>query len=144
MTFKRQEETLINFIKDNYKKYLPSHIPEPEITTEFIDFDKFKGGFTLFIDFTRIDFSQSSYKDDCGDIEHLSAVVYLAHRNNPAEVLNELNLDAAFAFYKMIQENQSLGIAQNTVIEGIDFYKYTEGNKYLAVSEINLSLTIEV
>jgi hypothetical protein len=144
MNFKTQQETLINFIKDNYKNYLPSHISEPEITTEFLDFDKFKGNFTLFIDFSRIDFRQSNYEDDCRDIEHLSVVIYLVNRNNPSAVLNELNLDSTFAFYKMIQENLGLGIAQNTIIDGIDFYKYVEGQKYLVCSEINLSLDVEI
>jgi hypothetical protein len=44
----------------------------------------------------------------------------------------------------MIQENPSLGIAQNTTIEGIDFYKYVEGQKYLVCTEINLLLEIEI
>jgi hypothetical protein len=144
MNFKQQQETLINFIKDNYKKYLPSHIPEPEITTEFLDFDRFKANFTLFIDFTRIDFRQSNYKDDCGNIEHLSVVVYLVHRNNQSTILNELNMDASFAFYKMIEENASLWIAQNTTIDSIDFYKYVEGTKYLVCTEINLTLDVEI
>jgi hypothetical protein len=144
MTFKEQQDTLINFIKDNYKNYLPSHITEPEITTEFLDFDKFKNNFTLFIDFTKIGFPNSNYDDDCGDIENLSLTVYLVHRNNQSAILNELNLDTSFAFYKMIQENQSLGIAEKTNIESIDFYKYTEGNKYLVCTEINLILEVEV
>jgi hypothetical protein len=144
MTFKEQQDTLIDFIKDNYKNYLPSHIDEPEITQEFLDFDRFKNDFTIFIDFSKIGFPNSNYKDDCGDIENLSVVIYLVHRNNQSAILNELNLDASFAFYKMIQENPSLGIAQETMIESLDFYKYIEGQKYLVCTEINLSLNIEV
>jgi hypothetical protein len=144
MNFKQQQETLIHFIKDTYKHYIPSHINEPEITDEFLDFDKYKSNFTLFIDFTKIGFPNSNYEDDCGSIENLSLTIYLVHRNNTASVLNELNLDASFAFYKMIEENPSLGIAQKTAIEGIDFYKYVEGQKYLVCTEINLSLVIEI
>jgi hypothetical protein len=144
MNFKEQLTTLINFISNNYRNYLPSQISEPEITTEFLDFDKFKKDFTLFIDFSNIDFRQSKYNDDCGDIEHLSLVVYLVHRNNQSDILNERNLDSAYAFYTMIRKNIRLGIAQNTTIESIDFYNYVEGNKYLVCTEINLSLDIEV
>jgi hypothetical protein len=144
MTFKQQQEILINFIKDNYKDYLPAHIKEPEITTEFLDFDKYKGNFTLFIDFSQINFKENNYEDDCGNIENLSATIYLVHRNNQSAVLNELNLDASFAFYKMIDENPSLGIAQDTTINSIDFYKYVEGQKYLVCTEINLLLDIEI
>jgi hypothetical protein len=144
MNFKEQQEKIITFISDNYKNYLPLTFPESEITTEFLDFDKFKGNFTIFIDFAKIDFRQSNYEDDCGDIEHLSLVIYLVHRNNKSEVLQENNLDSAYAFYKMIKENPGLGIAQNTTIDGIDFYKYVEGTKYLVCTEINLSLDVEI
>jgi hypothetical protein len=144
MNFKDQQNALINFITNDYKKYLPPCISEPEITVEFLDFDKFKSDFTLFIDFSKIDFRQSAYEDDCGDMEHLSVIIFLVHRNNQASVLNENNLDSAYAFYEMTKENQGLGIAQNTVIESIDFYKYVEGTKYLVCTEINLSLDIEI
>jgi hypothetical protein len=143
MNFREQQEKLIQFISDNYKNYLPA-LTEPEITTEFLDFDKFKAGFTVFVDFSRIDFRQSAYQDDCGDMEHVSVTVYLVHRNNQASVLNERNMDSAYAFYEMIRDTPGLGIAQNTVIDGIDFFKYVEGTKYLVCSEINLSLDIEI
>jgi hypothetical protein len=144
MTFKEQREKIIQFITGKYKDYLPAHIPVPEITTEFLDFDRFKGNFTLFIDFSRIDFRQSAYKDDCGDMEHLSLVIYLVHRNNQAAVLNENNLDSAWAFYGMVKDNPGLGAAQNTVIDGMEFYNYVEGTKYLVCSEVTLSLDIEI
>jgi hypothetical protein len=142
--FKTQQKIIIEFIEKNFINYLPDEFKIFELTTDFLDFDKHKGNCTLFIDFTKIGFPNSNYKDDCGNIENLSVTVYLVHRNNTAPVLNELNLDASFAFYKMIQENPSLGIAQNTTIEGIDFYKYVEGQKYLVCTEINLLLEIEI
>jgi hypothetical protein len=140
MTFRIQQETIINFVKNNYKKYLPAHISEPEITTEFLDFDKFKKDFTLFFDFARIDFRQSTYEDDCEDIEHLELTIYLVHRNNASEALRNNSLDSAYSFYKMIKDEPSLGVAEKTAIESIDFYNYAEGNKFLVVSEISLSL----
>jgi hypothetical protein len=144
VTFKEQREKIIQFITANYKDYLPPGIPEPEITAEFLDFDKFKGDFTMFVDFARIDFRPSAYRDDCGDMEHLSVTVYLVHRNASAPVLNDRNLDAADAFYRMVRERPDLGIAQNTAIEGIDFFNYVEGTKYLVCSEITLALTVEL
>jgi hypothetical protein len=144
MTFKDQQEKIIGFISDNYKKYLPVAINEPEITTEALDFDKFKGDFTLFVDFSKIGFTQSNYKDDCGDMEQLSLIVYLVHRNNKSSVLNDNNLNSAYSFYEMLKENQSLGIAQNTTIDSIDFYKYIEGTKYNVCTEIDMLLSIEI
>jgi hypothetical protein len=144
MNFKDQQNAIINFISNNYKTYLPPQISEPEITTEFLDFDRFKNDFTLFIDFAQIDFRQSNYQDDCGVIEHLSLVIYLAHRNNQSKVLQDNNLTSAYAFYEMLIKNSRLGVAQSTTINSIDFYNWVEGNKYLVISEINLSLDIEI
>jgi hypothetical protein len=144
MNFKAQLDTVIDFITNNYKNYLPSQISEPEITTDFLDFDRFKKDFTVFIDFSKIDFRQSNYDDDCGDIEHLSITIFLVHRNNKSEVLQSNNLLSAFAFYQMIRENIGLGIAQRTTIESLDFFNYAEGTKFLVVTEINLSLDVEI
>lgn len=140
LSFREQQEKIIEFITNNYNNYLPSHLINPAYTKEFLDFDKFKGNFTVFIDFARIDFRQSSYRDDCGDIEHLALTVYLVHRNNASDILQANNLDSAYGFYKMLRDNPRLAIAENTVIESIDFYNWAEGNKFLVVSEISLSL----
>jgi hypothetical protein len=144
MNFKEQQQSIIDCITTNYSTYLPPGITAPEITTEFLDFDRFKNDFTVFIDFARIDFRQSEYDDDCGDIEHLALVIYLVHRNNQSEVLQAKNLESAFAFYKMIKENSGLGVAQDTAIDSIDFYNWVEGTRYLVVTEMNLSLSIEI
>jgi hypothetical protein len=144
MNFREQQENIIKFITDNYVKYLPETIKGPEITTDFLDFDRYKGNFTLFIDFARIDFRQNKYDDDCGDIEHLALTVYLVHRNDKSTVLQNNNLDSAYAFYEMIKNKSVLGTVQDTVIESMDFYNYAEGTKYLVVTEINVSLSIEI
>jgi hypothetical protein len=141
MNFKEQQEAVIQFIADNYTKY---YLEQPEIINDFLDFDRYKKDFSLFIDFSRIDFRNSSYEDDCGDIEHLLITIYLVRRNDtPSKIQADL-LDASFALYKMIHENTSLGVAQSTSIDSIDFYRYVEGTKYLVCSEFTLSLDIEL
>jgi hypothetical protein len=144
MNFREQQNTLINFTADNYKNYLPANIAPPEIVNDVLDFDKFKNDFSLFIDFSRIDFRQSSYDDDCGDIEHLSLTFYLVRRNNTPDVLNADILDAAYSLYQMIKNQNSLGIAQNTTIESIDLFRYVEGNKYLVCAEFTINMEIEL
>jgi hypothetical protein len=144
MNFKEQQDTLIQFISGNYDAFLPGHIPAPEITTEFLDFDKFKGDFTLFVDFERIDFREGRYADDCGDSEHLAVTVYLVRRNNTHAVLQADILDAAWAFYKLVKNKPGMDIAVNTVIGGINFYNYVEGTRYLVCSEITLEMEIEL
>jgi hypothetical protein len=111
---------------------------------DFLDFDKYKKDFTLFVDFSRIDFRTSSYDDDCGDIERLLVTIYLVRRNDtPSRIQADL-LDASWALYQMIRDKPSLGIAQNTSIDSIDFYRYVEGTKYLVCSEFTLSLDVEI
>jgi hypothetical protein len=142
MTFREQQEKIFDFIKDNYNNYLPSHLINPAYTKEFLDFDKYKGNFTVFIDFAKIDFPNSNYSDDCEDIEHLNLTVYLVHRNNQNEILQSNNLDSAYSFYKMIKEKPDLVFVKEIAIESIDFYNWVEGQRYLVVSEITLSLQI--
>jgi hypothetical protein len=139
-SFRIQQEKIVEYIENNYANYLPNDLKQFELTLEFLDFDKYKKDFTLFIDFARIDFRQSNYKDDCEDIEHLAVTIYLVHRNNKSEILQANNLDSAYAFYEMIKDKPSLGVSENTTIESIDFYNWAEGNKFLVVSEISLSL----
>jgi hypothetical protein len=142
MTFREQQEAIIAFIKNNYNNYLPSHLHNPTYTKDFLDFDKFKDNFTVFIDFSQIDFRQSNYNDDCEDTEHLSLTVYLVHRNNQSEILQSNNLDSAYSFYKMIKDKLNLIFVNEITIDSIDFFNWAEGNKYLVVSKIELSLQV--
>jgi hypothetical protein len=144
MTFREQQEKLVEFLKENYTGYLPAHINNPLFTTEFLDFDKFKGDFTVFIDFSRLDFRQSAFRDDCADVEHLSVNIYLLRRNNTAEILKTDILDAAFSLYRLIREKTDMGISLNTVIESIDFNDYIEGTKNLVCAEFALSMEVEI
>jgi hypothetical protein len=141
MTFKEQQLTIIEYIKDNYKNYIS--IPEPIYTVDFLDFDKFKGNFTFFIDFNRINFPSSQYEDDCKNVEQLALTVYLVFRNNINEVLKENCLDASWAFYKMINDLRIKTI-NDFSIESFDFYDYVEGNKCLVISEISCMINIDI
>jgi hypothetical protein len=141
MNFKTQQTEIINYFKTNYKKYIS--IPEPIYTEEFLDFDRFKGDFTFFIDFNRITFPSSQYEDDCKNVEQLGLTVYLVFRNNTSEVLKENVLEASWAFYKMINELYIKTVNEFS-IESIDFYDYVEGNKNLKISEITCLLNLDI
>jgi hypothetical protein len=141
MNFKEQQIKIIDYIKANYKNYIS--IPEPIYTIEFIDFDKFKGDFTFFIDFNRINFPSSQYEDDCKNVEQLALTVYLAFRNAQSNVLKENCLDASWAFYKMIGDLR-INTINDFSIESIDFYDWVEGSKCLVISEISCVLNIDI
>jgi hypothetical protein len=140
--FKTQQEKILEFIEKNYIEYLPDRVNIFELTLDFLDFDKHKSNFTVFVNFSRIDFPNSDYEDDCEDVERLSVKVFLLHRNNTSEKLKEDNLDAAYAFYKMIKDKNDLMFVKEITIESIDFYNWVEGTKFLIVSEISLTLQI--
>jgi hypothetical protein len=142
MTFKKQISTIKNYIETNYKKYIPETV-KPTYTFDFLDFDKYKGDFTFFIDFNRITFPSSSYKDDCENNEQLALTVYLVFRNNTSEILKENCLDASWAFYEMVKDFK-IATINNCTIESLDFYDYVEGNKYLVVSEINCIINLNI
>jgi hypothetical protein len=143
MNFKEQISAIKNYIRSNYKNYLPGQITEPVYTQEFLDFDKYKGDFTLFFDANRITFPVTSYTDDCEDPEQMALTIYLVFRNNTSEVLKDNLLEASWAFYKMAKDFRLETINAFT-IEGIDFYDYAEGSKYLAVSEINCVINLNI
>jgi hypothetical protein len=96
--FKTQQKIIIEFIEKNFINYLPDEFKIFELTTDFLDFDKHKGSCILFIDFTKIGFPNSNYKDDCGNIENLSVTVYLVHRNNTAFVIKRVKFGCIFCF----------------------------------------------
>jgi hypothetical protein len=123
MNFKEQQTKIIDYIKANYKKYIT--ISEPIYTTEFLDFDKFKGNFTFFIDFNQIKFPSSQYEDDCKNVEQLALTVYLVFRNAQSDVLKENCLDASWSFYKMIGDLQ-IETINDFSIESIDLYDYVD------------------
>jgi hypothetical protein len=142
LNFREQQRLIFDAIKDNYNTYLPAHLKQFETTSDMLDFDKFKNDFTVFIDFSQINFRQSDYEDDCEDIEHLNLKVFLVHRNNQNEILQSNNLDSAYGFYRMMRDKPGLVFAKEIMIESIDFYNWVEGQRYLVVSEIALSLQI--
>jgi mRNA-degrading endonuclease YafQ of YafQ-DinJ toxin-antitoxin module len=142
ISFRKQQEKIIKFITDNYNDFLPPHLQNPQITTAFLDFDKYKNDFTVFVDFAEINFEQSDFRDDCEDTNYLNIIIYLVHRNNTSEILQENNLDSAYAFYRMIRKKPDLLTIYDIKINSIDFYNYVEASKYLVVTEINISLQI--
>jgi hypothetical protein len=141
MTFLEQQNAIIDFIKTNYVNYLPNSFPIPTVTTDFLDFDKYKGDFTVFLDFSKINF-QSRFGDDCEDSNTTTVSIFLINRNNTSIILNENNSNATYSFYQMIKANPSLGIANSITFGDIEFYKYVEGTQYLVCAEITITVDI--
>jgi hypothetical protein len=140
--FLEQQEKLELFIKDNYQKYLDKYgIKSFEVTTDFLDFDRYKNDFTLFIDFSKVNFSSD---DDCYDTEKLSVNFFLVVRNDTSKNIKTKLLDSSSALYTMIKENNSLGMFYKTIINEIQFYNYAEGSKYIMIADFDIALELEV
>ena len=144
-SFFEQQETIEKYIKDNYKKFLSEYnINEPVVSTDFLDFDKYKNDFTLFIEYSRIEFPITQYSDDCEHIQKLHLKIFLVFRNDTSANLQKKLSDSAFAFYKMFRSGKRFNISEDTILTGINFYNYAEGNKYIAASEIGFTMEINL
>jgi hypothetical protein len=143
MTFKQQQDIIIQYILDNYSNYLPDNLKQFEITCAFLDLDRFKKSFTVFLDFNKVSFPDTRYEDDCKNVEQLLLTIYLVHRNAQSEVLKENCLDSSWAFYKMIGELKIKTINEFN-IDSLEFFDYAEGNKFLVVSEISCVINLDI
>jgi len=145
INFKKQQ----NIIKDYIEKYYMEHLEiflnsdMPYITTEYLDFDKFKKNFVCYIEFDNSNFPDNKFNDDCGKTQNTIINIYLAHRNNTPENLNTLMLDTTSSFVNMIYENEIENVF-NQKINNIEFFKYIEGANNIFCSKIILNLTFEV
>ncbi|MCL2218235.1 MAG: hypothetical protein FWB91_14625 [Defluviitaleaceae bacterium] len=141
--FRKKLDTVKDFVETNYHKYLEAFDVKkaPFITCEFLDFDKFKNDFTLFIDFDRISLSEDRYEDDCVHIARVSCDVYLVFRNAAVETLRANMMDATSALYEMFR-CERIDIAHNINIDGVGFFHYVEGNKNLVSSKTPVTLDI--
>jgi len=133
MNLNKEQEQFINLIEDNYNNYCDLKY---QVTTEFLDLDKFKSDFTIFVSFDNLNFI-SKYDDDCTDYGKLNISCYLVLRNDKSENLNSKLLFSTDAFFEMLKNN-------NIEINSIDFYNYASGTKYIVASEFALIQNIEL
>jgi len=133
---------IIKYINSNYEKYLTAYgIGKPQITTDFIDLDKYKNNFTLFIDFNKINFNQTKFTDDCSRSMQFQISIYLVFRNNTSEKLKEIMLNGASAFYTLMN---NADISQEVTITELNNYNIVEGSKFIVISEFTLNIGVEV
>jgi len=141
MDFKDKFDAIKIFIEESYPAYLETfNIELPFITDEHIDFDAFKHGFCLFIDFNTVTFT-SNYEDDCVSIAKVSADIYLVFRNKPTNILNEKLMNASSALYRLFR-NERINIAHGITVQDVNFFRYVEGNKNLVASKFSIEFDI--
>ena len=128
MNLQNEQEKFLKLIENDF-------IDKPEITVEFLDLDKFKNDFTLFIDFSNLSFNDKELNDDCQEYGTLNVQCYLVLRNDIPKNLNNKLLIHTDNFYHFLKEN-------DIKIEGIDFYNFASGTKYIVASEFSLKLNV--
>jgi hypothetical protein len=144
MNLKEIQDTFKDFIENNYEKYLQEYeIKKPVITTDFLDFDKYKYDFTCFVDFNRFLFNNSRYKDDCSASMQFYISIYLVFRNNTSENIKNKMLNATSAFYELIEYNNIKKIQDKHITE-IQNFNIVEGTKYISVSEVSINIEVEI
>jgi hypothetical protein len=137
-----QQEKIKEYIENNYGDYLDVYsLSLPQITTDILDFDKYKSSFTLFLDFNRINFEDS---DDCGEMEKLNITIFLVVRNDTIDNLRKKLLNATSAFIDMRESDKSFGTAMRSKINNIEFYNFAAtGTQYINIASFDISLDIE-
>jgi len=139
--FKNKLDSIKDFMEKTYPKYLETFdLEAPFVTTEFLDFDRFKNSFCLFIEYDRVSFT-SPYADDCKGIARIFCDVFLAFRNDTIANLDEKLLNASSAFYEMFRDER-IDIADGITIQETNFFKYVEGNKHLVASKFSMEFDI--
>lgn len=144
MDFLKTQNFVMDYIRDNYGGYLSEfNIEPPFITSEFIDFDRFKKKFVCFVDFESSTFSVADrYNDDCSKTEKSTINIFLAFREDTPTNLNDRMLNATTAFYNMNKEKRISNIISSN-INRVDFFKYIEGNNNIFSSKLTIELFIE-
>ena len=92
MSIKRIQDILVNKIESNFENYLNEYeIDPPKVTTEFVDFDKFKHNFVCFVEFESISFQRNDrFSDSCSKTGHYYINIYLVFRNGlPEDIQND-------------------------------------------------------
>jgi len=143
VNFRKKLDAIKNFIEANYPKYLEAFDIEkaPMITCEYLDFDKFKNDFMLFIDFNNLNMNEDRYEDDCIHIARVSCDIYLVFRNAATETLRKNMLDATSALYELFR-CERIDIAHNINIDTVEFFNYIEGRNTLVASKTPISFDI--
>jgi len=149
MGFREQLEAIKNFVETEYPGHLEDHgISAPFVTTEFIDFDRFKNDFCLFIEFDGANFAPSPFADDCGQVQRLQANIVIAFRNDTATNLYEKLMDASTALRELLRDEkvhkERLAIADDLTVKAVDWFKYVEGNRHLVASKFSLEFEMQI
>ena len=143
VNFREKLDSIKTFIETNYQKNLEVFDIQkaPFITCEFLDFDKFKQDFILFIDFSRFNMNTNDYEDDCIRVARVSTDIYLVFRNAQTETLRKNMLDATSALYEMFR-CERIEIAHNINIDTVEFFNYVEGRNTLVASKTPIEFDI--
>ena len=139
--FKKKLDSIKDFMEKTYPKYLETFkLEAPFITTEFLDFDKIKAPFCLFLEFDRITFA-SPYADDCQGIANISCDVFLVFRNDTIANLDEKLLNASSAFHELFR-CERIPIADGITVNETNFFRYVEGRNTIMASKFSMEFCV--
>jgi hypothetical protein len=139
--FKKQKDSIVNYITLNYPTIINDYnteailiINEPTITTEYLDFDRFKKDFCLFVELDTLNFNTTKFDDDCEKAEIAIYNFYLVLRGDTVSNLDEKLMNASSLFYELMKEVDIESVKQST-IRSVDFFKYIEGSNNIVASK---------
>ena len=139
MNFAKIQEKIVAYIENDFEQYLAQYgIPRPAVSTDFMDLDKHKNSFSVFLDFSKITFERTKFATDCCEPVQLSMSFYLVHRNQPSEKLRNDMMNAASAFYSLLKDYRGANAVE---IRELNNYNIVEGTKFITISEFSVKIT---
>jgi hypothetical protein len=144
LDFLQQQETIIEYIENNYKNYMVEGLNPPnDYVNDFLDLDAYKNNTTMFFSFPTYLFERNTNESE---LQELDMTVFIVVRNDTPKVLKKNILKYTTSFYKFFDSTESCfgGLVDYGRINEISFYDFVEGQKNLKIAEINMVLNLEV
>ncbi|MCL2381330.1 MAG: hypothetical protein FWC64_07015 [Treponema sp.] len=141
MELKKFRDGLVSYIASAFPAFSGKYqLPDHFITTDFLDFDKHKNSFQIFVDFDSVSFPDQPFTDDCSPAFDTTVNIWIVMRNKTINELDEYLLNAAGA---MTDTVRACANYHKIKAEKIDFFKYTEGNANLVSARLQIRITAE-
>jgi hypothetical protein len=143
MDYQEKEDLIVNYVKDNFNKFVPESAPPVEyFVNEFLDFDRYAYSNTLFFQFDNYSYEELTFNSK---LEACNMRVFIAVRNDKERPLHERLRSYASAFWNMFEASRYSfsGIIDIGIISGVSFFDAVEGNSGIKLAEITMSLSKE-
>jgi hypothetical protein len=143
MDYKQKESDIIEYVQDNFNKFVENGKTIGHYINEFLDFDTYNFDNSVFFEFDSYSYEWISNESQ---LETLSMAVFIVVRNDIERNLHDNLRDYATSFYKMFvfSECNFSGLFDQGIISSVEFFDAAEGNPGIKLAKINITLFKEI